>query len=64
MKQKFTLASVCLTVASLSVTVNAETFVNESFDYPTGNLYGKGDWVKYGKKKQLPHPGRRRKPDL
>ena len=56
MKQKFTLASVCLTVASLSATVNAETFVNESFAYPTGNLYGKGDWVKYGQKSSYPIP--------
>lgn len=54
MKQKLTLATVCLAAASLSATVNAETFVNESFNYPAGNLYGKGNWVKYGQKSSYP----------
>lgn len=27
---------------------NAQTLLNDNFDYPIGNLYGNGSWVQYG----------------
>lgn len=39
---------------AMALTVSAETYLAESFDYAEGNLYGNGKWVKYGKKTTAP----------
>lgn len=45
---------------------NAQTLLNDNFDYPIGNLYGNNDWWKYGSNPNAPiqvidqnltHPG-------
>ncbi len=35
-------------VLSLLTPVSAQVLLNENFDYPVGDLYGQGPWVKYG----------------
>lgn len=39
---------------AMALTVSAETYLAETFDYVEGNLYGNGKWVKYGKKTTAP----------
>ena len=44
-------------VATLIATApfaNAGMLVNDTFDYPEGNLYGCGNWLKYGSKESEP----------
>ncbi len=44
---KKTLAALTLTAAAaLPPGVSAEVLLTETFDYPAGNLYGKGNWVR------------------
>lgn len=44
-----------IALLSLSAfSANAETLVNESFDYREGSLYGNGKWIKYGAKFSAP----------
>lgn len=38
--------SVCM--ASAAAGVNAEVLINDSFDYPVGDLYSNSMWIKYG----------------
>ena len=45
MKKILLLASI---VASMAFATQAETILNESFNYAVGALYGNGKWVKYG----------------
>ena len=51
MKKILLLASI---VASMAFATQAETILNESFNYAVGALYGNGKWVKYGAKTSVP----------
>ena len=51
MKKILLLASI---VASMAFATQAETILNESFNYAVGALYGNGKWVKYGAKTSAP----------
>ena len=51
MKKILLLASIA---ASMAFATQAETLLNESFNYAAGALYGNGKWVKYGAKTSAP----------
>lgn len=36
------------------IQISAQSLLNDSFDYPAGNLYGNGKWVRYGTKDANP----------
>ncbi len=43
-----------LVIAASAIQGGAETFLSDTFDYPEGELYGHGQWVRYGAKESNP----------
>ncbi len=57
MKRNYTLRGSTITLLFLFISAiytQAEIVLSENFDYPAGNLYQQGDWVRYGGHKADP----------
>lgn len=48
------IAGFLLLAVSFTEVTKAQSLLNDSFNYPTGNLYGQGDWVRYTSKNAAP----------